>query len=340
LSLLKIVARSKKILKPDCPEPAAKVIEQVLLARLKKMCALRERALAWANPEGVHDMRVASRRLRSAISDFQPYLPKDSLPLSKLKTIANHLGAVRDEDVVLAALSDLKSKADPDLRKGVEVIAREHRSRRKRARAELASVIGSDAIAEFRKEFRSKIREATRSSANDAGLTFNRVGVRVIGGRLKRLSKAGDSVYHPLKAKKLHKLRIVAKKLRYALELFAPCGGEELKDFADEIARFQTSLGELHDCDVWIDHLETRLKSNRKSPRPAGGQVWRDNDVAVWLLHHFANERTKHYCYALARWHKWENEGFLNRIKALLNNDFIAVIQLPQKRKRGVAGSN
>lgn len=318
------MARSKKILKPDCPEPAARVIEQALLARLKKMCALRERALAWANPNGVHDMRVASRRLRSAISDFQPYLPKDSLPLSELKTIANHLGAVRDEDVVLAALSDLKSKADPDLRQGVEVIAREHRNRRTRARADLESVIGLDAIAEFRREFSSRIRAAKRSSSDDADLTFNKVGVRVIGGRLKQLSKAGDSIYHPLKAKKLHKLRIVAKKLRYALELFAPCGGAELEEFADEIARFQTSLGELHDCDVWIDHLETRLKRHRKSRPPAGRQVWRDHDVAVWLLHHFASERTKHYCYALARWHKWEGEGFLNRIKTLLDKDFIA----------------
>ena len=290
------------------------------------MCALRERALDWRDPEGVHDMRVASRRLRSALSDFKPYLPKGSIPLSGLKAIANQLGAVRDEDVVLAALTDLLAKADPEIRKGIKKIARGHRHRRTRARAALATTIGPVAIAEFRREFRSKIRAATKISRDDPDgkdaaqiLTFSKVGVTVIGHRLKQLSKAGDCVYRPLKAKKLHNLRIVAKRLRYALELFALCSGDQLKEFAEEVARFQTSLGELHDCDVWIDNLGTRLKNNGKLRGPVGRQRGRDNEVAVWLLHHFGSERTKHYCHALARWHKWKTEGFLDGLGAVLN---------------------
>lgn len=77
---------------------------------MKEMCALRNRALDWSDPEGVHDMRVAARRLRSALSDFKPYLRKSSIPTNRLKAIAKSLGTVRDEDVVLAALEELRSR--------------------------------------------------------------------------------------------------------------------------------------------------------------------------------------------------------------------------------------
>ncbi len=335
------MAQSRKTLQPYSQEPAAKAIQQVLLARLKKMCALRERALDWNDSEGVHEMRVASRRLRSALSDFKPYLPKGSVPIGDLKTIANQLGAVRDEDVVLAALSDLMASAGPEIRKGIKKISRRHQRRRTRARADLAAAIGPKEIAGFRRDLRSKIRAATKISGDNSDrqdaaqiLTFSNVGVMVIGHRVKQLNKAGDCVYRPLKAKKLHNLRIVAKRLRYALELFAPFSGDQLKEFAAEVARFQTSLGELHDCDLWIDNLGTRLQNNTKSGDPISRQRERDNEVAVWLLHHFASERTKHYCYALARWHKWKTEGFLDRLKANLKS---VGVKDPTRQKSGLS---
>ncbi len=334
------MAQSRKTLKSECQEPAAKAIKQVLLARLKKMCALHDRALDWEDPEGVHDMRVSSRRLRSALSDFKPYVPRGSIPLGGLKAIATKLGAVRDEDVVLAALADLSASADPEIRKGIKKISRGPQRRRTRARAALAIAIAPVAIAEFRREFRSQIRTAIKPSHDDPDgkdadeiLTFSKVGARVIGRRLRELSKAGDCVYRPLKAKKIHNLRIVAKRLRYALELFASCGpGDQLEDFAEEVARFQTSLGELHDCDVWIDNLGTRLKTNGESNGRASRQRVRDYEVAVWLLHHFVGERTKHYCYALARWHKWKTEGFLDEMREVVKGDLMAEVKHLQER--------
>jgi len=335
------VAKAKPIANTDCPDDAAKVIQQVLKARLKKMCSLREHALDGDGPEGVHDMRVASRRLRSALSDFKPYLRKGSIPLTRLKEIARSLGAVRDEDVVLAALEDLSSKADKNIRAGIETIAEEHRRQRRQARILLEHAIWPAAIAEFRDDFRASLRKAIRIPDDEAAskrsanqvLTFSQVGKRVIGDRLQQLSEAGDSVYRPLQTKKLHELRILAKRLRYAVELFAACWGDEFKKFAAEIARLQTSLGELHDCDVWIVNLGARLKHDGNSQSVGGRERWRNNEAVVWLLHHFVGERTKHYCYALARWHKWETEGFLDRLRAVLNADLPTKPRLPQSQK-------
>lgn len=334
------MAKANQIAKLNCQDAAAKLIRQVLLARMKKMCALRDRALDWNDPEGVHDMRVASRRLRSALGDFKPYLRKGSIPISRLKAIAKSLGAVRDEDVVLVALDELRSQADEKVGKGIEAIAEEHGRQRRHARSVLEHTIRPSAIAELRDDFRTELRTATKipyepAGENDAGqvLTFGQVGAGVIGDRLKQLSEAGDSVYRPLRTKQLHKLRILAKRLRYAVELFAPCWGDEFKKSAEEIARWQTSLGELHDCDVWIVNLGARLK---KDPLEAGAGLdpWRNNEAVVWLLDHFVNERTKHYCDSLARWHKWKTEGFLERLKAMLNADFTPKAAPPKSLKR------
>ena len=299
------------------------------------MCALRDHALDWSDPEGVHHMRVASRRLRSALSDFKPYLRKNSIPLGRLKAIAKSLGAVRDEDVVLAALDELRSKANKRVAKGIDEIAEEHRRQRGQARTVLERAIRSSTIVELRDDFRDRLNAATKfpDSAGEktAGqvLTISQVGAKVIGDRLEQLIKASDSIYRPLRTKQLHKLRILAKRLRYAIELFARCWGLEFKKSAEEIARFQTSLGELHDCDVWIANLGSRLKDSG-SEKTTGLDRWLSDEAVVWLLHHFAGERTKHYHDALARWHKWSREGFLDRLKAMLNADIAPPTELPQ----------
>ena len=323
----------------NCEDAAGKAIQLVLSARLKAMCALRNQALNWGDPEGVHDMRVASRRLRSALSDFKPYLRKESLPLGRLKSLAKSLGAVRDEDVVIKALEALRSTAGEEVTKGIDVIAEEHRRRRVEARSILERTIRATAITEFRNEFEKRLRTGLDLSdsygvkgANHV-LTFNGLGAGIIVARLKQLGDSGHMIYRPLRTKQLHRMRILAKRLRYAVELFAPCWGDELKKSAEEIARLQTSLGELHDCDVWIGKLGSRLKKDTLETA-TGLDPWRENDAVVWLLNHFVNERTKHYCHALARWHKWETEGFLERLKAMMEADFTPKAEVPQNKTR------
>ena len=60
--------------------PADQMIRVVLRAQLNAMCRHRGKAINWKDPEGVHDMRVLSRRLRSAINDFEPFVRKGHLP--------------------------------------------------------------------------------------------------------------------------------------------------------------------------------------------------------------------------------------------------------------------
>ncbi|HKZ01048.1 MAG TPA: CHAD domain-containing protein, partial [Pyrinomonadaceae bacterium] len=176
----------------DCSAPSNEVLRRVLRAQLKAMCALRNKALDWDNLKGVHDMRVLSRRLRSAISDLKPYLGKSGLPRLKLRAIARSLGAVRDEDVALLALEELKLKAKDQITESIEMFAQERRIRREEARAALKKVISRSAIKEFRQEFLTKVSAITiavrLNPSNDGALSFGRLGFEVINARLKELT--------------------------------------------------------------------------------------------------------------------------------------------------------
>jgi len=130
------MAKSKEIAGLNCTAGANAGIRLVLRSRLEEILTFREAALDWNNPEGVHDMRVASRRLRNAIRDFSPYLRKRKLqyPQSDLKSLADALGAVRDQDVAIMALENLAAEASQEVAAGIEEILNDRRSKREGAR--------------------------------------------------------------------------------------------------------------------------------------------------------------------------------------------------------------
>ena len=308
----------------DCAAPADKVIPVVLRAQLNAMCRHREAALNWKDPEGVHDMRVLSRRLRSSINDFRPYLRKASLPRPKLRTIAARLGEVRDIDVALMALRQLRSKTKGPTAEGIKLLAAELRVRRRAARTTLTNALQQQPIEDFRKQFLAKLHAmlvvvpsepSAEIYATPISVTFRSLGKDIISARLKDFIAASSSLYMPYQIKKLHELRILAKRLRYSMELFALCFGKEMEAMAKEVAQMQTSLGELHDCDVWIRDLGGRLKrSARKMTTELTDEQIRAG--ATWLLKYFAAARTEHYRDAVSRWEQWQADGFLDRIAA------------------------
>ena len=331
------MAKGKRIAGLDCGAAADKIVPLVLRTQLKLMCALREKAIDWKDPEGVHDMRVLSRRLRSSISDFKPYLRKATLPQQKLVTIAKRLGAVRDEDVALAALEELKSQAPGLAAEGIEILAEERRRRRKDARAALKVALKASTVSEFRKEFLGSLRgmavvfpKKSGTKRADDTVVFGCVGAAVIKDRLKELCDASRHIYLPFENKELHELRILAKQLRYAIELCASCWGEEMEATAREISFLQTSLGELHDCDVWIDSLGGRLRRAARKNQNDEDNV-RLREGAGWLLKHFATERMEHYRDALTRWQQWEADGFLERLRAMLDQDITQASEYPPR---------
>lgn len=215
-------------------------------------------AEAGADPEGVHQLRVGVRRLRSLFSLFKGWLPAEPAAelREELRWLGRALGEARDLDVFLGE------------RLGPQVAARPDDPALKRLRDE-ARAARADAYDDVRAALRS-LRFARLLLALGR-FTWAR------GWREQRLTEAsarlffpGADAARPLLAKRwkrvrrrarvleassaapvaaLHELRIECKKLRYASEFLAPLyPGKDAKRFAKRLARLQDHLGHLNDA--------------------------------------------------------------------------------------------
>lgn len=81
---------------------------------------------------------------------------------------------------------------------------------------------------------------------------------RIIAFRLEELLSWRHAIADPNEVEHLHNLRIAAKRLRYALEIFGMCF-PNVKPMEQRLTQLQDDVGEIHDLDVLIDILRLRL---------------------------------------------------------------------------------
>ena len=80
----------------------------------------------------------------------------------------------------------------------------------------------------------------------------------------RRFLSHGRIVHKENEILKHHEMRIRAKWLRYTLEVFAPLYEEELSEEIKMMKNFQDTLGEMHDCDVWIEGIPKFIEETRR----------------------------------------------------------------------------
>ena len=315
------MAKAKRVKGINCNARAPEGIKLVLVTRFQEMSALHEAAMKWSDPEGVHSMRVASRRLRSALRDFTPYLHKRGLKSTQrqLRSLADALGEVRDQDVAIMALEKLATHAPTEVSPVLKEYIDGRKEVRERARKELKSILMGNAFEELQSSFMDGVEKVTavrKRKTSDAEtvaeITFGQMSRRVILDRLKELEKLSNGLFNPFEIEDLHEMRIAAKRLRYAVELFEQCWSNSLAIYAKSVARIQSALGDVHDCDVWIESFVKQIGGARKDKH-------REHVTAfVWLLGHFLKLRTKHLRQALRRWCEWETNDVSAKLRASL----------------------
>jgi CHAD domain-containing protein len=198
------MAKAKEIIGLDCDAKATDVMKIVLLSRFDEMCAFREAALDFSDIEGVHDMRVASRRLRSALRDFLSFMQKDSLKNAgnDLKKIADALGEVRDHDVAIIALEDLKEevgKQERGVKNGIEKLIEERNSVRDKARIVLAETITAETLSHLREDLKQALEKAVDESSED--IDFRKAGSIITKDLINDFLKLSESLYTPFRVK-------------------------------------------------------------------------------------------------------------------------------------------
>lgn len=287
---------------------------EVLKIRFAEVLSLRENALNSADIEGVHQMRVAIRRLRSALRDFSKFLKSRLLKKSKkeLKELADMLGQARDQDVAIAGLEKLRDKAKNEhVKANIETKIEKRSSVRDKTQIKLNEILEENSLTKLSKHFNEAINDAVRKNKTAKNLTAKEAGREVILRIMQEFCDLSESLYNPFNQIELHQLRISSKRLRYAIELFTACWGDEIKPFAEEVSEMQNFLGEVHDCDIWIENLSQRLEKEK-------GEKLRAD---FWLLSKFTKKRTKNYLAALHLWSKWEKNKFMKRLQNVLEKN-------------------
>jgi len=132
--------------------------------RTREVFAHAEGVLDLADPERVHAMRVATRRLRSALEVFAVCFPRKRhrRALRDVKALADALGERRDPDVAVARLRALAEALHPADRPGVEGLAAELAGEREEANRTLAAALDDVAAGELERRLLELAAEARR----------------------------------------------------------------------------------------------------------------------------------------------------------------------------------
>ena len=238
---------------PD--SPAKDVIKSVLAESIASLLHHDPLVRTSGDPEAVHQARVATRKLRSHLRTFGPLLdPEWTEPLrSELGWLAMGLGAVRDREVLLERLRErAKSLPAADLRSAgslLHILEVEIDTLRRKLLAELGSMRYVDLL--------ERLVAAAHSPATlpEADQPASAVLPPLAAGPWRRLRSAVRQLPDPPTDPELHRIRILAKRARYAAEAVAPVAGSAAAAFARAAAKLQTVLGEHQDsvtAQAWL----------------------------------------------------------------------------------------
>jgi len=218
------------------------------------------------DPEGVHQARVATRRLRSDLRTFHSYVEADWARelRDELGWLAAILGAVRDGDVLLGRLRSqagrLTGESEPALTRALASLEAE----RDTAHEELLETLRSERyVALLDRLVAAANSPRLRPAVN---LPAKAVLPPLAGRPFRALEKQAKGLGRDASDDELHALRIRTKRARYAAEAVAPVLGKRARAVGAAAADLQDVLGGLHDTVVaerwlreWANGTESAL---------------------------------------------------------------------------------
>ena len=253
---------------------------EALLKRLQALTQEMDGVRQAQDIEYIHRMRVASRRLRSAITLFEECLPRKKLPdwQKQVRRITRALGAARDTDVQIDLLDKVlrhlqepsADDVDQDARRyspGIERLRLRLRQRREKLQVDVSGALdaweASQVTEEMGQTLRQQLVQARLSQVEPASPRVYQQAYLITSLRLEEMLAYDACVYHPEQIEELHAMRIAAKRLRYTMEVFASLYDDGLKQPLQTVREVQDVLGDIHDCDVWVQVLPQFMAEER-----------------------------------------------------------------------------
>ena len=206
--------------------------------------------------EELHDMRVATRRMRAAFEIFADAYTNKTLKklLKELRATGRSLGKVRDLDVFMEKAQHYLATIHEDRHVGLDLLLAGWKEQREAARVEMLVWMDSKEYIEFKRKFNLFLNTPGAGARATLLNTPVPTKVRELAPVLIYTRLATVRAYAPYldnaPVELLHALRIEFKKLRYTVEYFQEALGKRAKDVIDLLKQMQDHLGDLNDAQV------------------------------------------------------------------------------------------
>jgi triphosphatase len=202
------------------------------------------------DPEELHDLRVAGRRLDAIVRQFRTYLPASLVRIRPtLKKVLRALGAARDLDVALLELDAFNGELSEADQANLEPLKQHLRSERARARAKMLSLLDSSAVQKGLDKLRLGLTQPS-GDAEAPGAPALEVVCELIRTRYKKVRKGANGLTPDSPTESYHAVRGRVKKLRYVLESVSVIFGKPANGMVRSLRRWQEKLGVQQDADV------------------------------------------------------------------------------------------
>ncbi|HWX79984.1 MAG TPA: CHAD domain-containing protein [Steroidobacteraceae bacterium] len=248
-------------LAPPAPQFAATAVDasmtiaEVAAANIRRYWSDWQRhepgARVGDDPEELHDLRVAGRKLDAILRQFRRSLPESFLQIrTTLKTVMRALGSVRDLDVSMSELESFRRVLPKSDRPSVEPLKQHLMAQRSRARAQMLRVLDSIWVRQNLLEMTTALAAPIAGSQRFAPELALHAAPELIRRRYRKLRKRADRLTPRSSVEAYHEVRGQVKKLRYALEAVAVIYGKPADEMLSALRRWQEKLGVQQDAVV------------------------------------------------------------------------------------------
>lgn len=249
------------------------------------------------NPEELHDLRIAGRRLDAILRQFRSSLPASFLRIRPtLKKILRALGDARDLDVALGELETFSRELPESDRESVEPLKQHLVSERVRARARMLSVLDSVSVQENLQKLTALLAAPSVASQQSSPELALNAAPALIRRRYRKVRKGANLLTADSSMEAYHAVRGLVKKFRYTLEAVAVIYGKPADEMLRTLRRWQEKLGVQQDAAIAIRRLKALASAPPKGIPPE----------TLFLMGRLA----EHYASAAVRARKLYTKGY------------------------------
>lgn len=235
--------------------PLLRAAPAILAEKADPLFALESRAASGDDIRAVHDMRVASRRLREAMRLLGPLYPRRGFErwFRRVRRVTRALGPVRDSDVFIDSFSRMAGEVPGGGKRAVAFLVGYRTAQRLAELENLRLTLADLRLGERRASFARLA--CSPCTGPDCLRPLSDLALEAIAARadvvFALVPDALDEAHVPAQ----HALRIAVKRLRYGVEVLAPCYDDAFDGLHHVLTALQDVLGDLHDVHVFLDML-------------------------------------------------------------------------------------